>query len=268
MKTVVVVAHVNHDRIWTLAGALRSGARLSYSKREVRLGGGGFNAGSQLLHLGNVVRIVTNLRADDYGRSARETLSAMGFDISHVTMLDGETQFAEILLEPDGERTILTRSSARPPLTLPAQLVGDAAYVNAHFLDDNVLATLRSLPLVVSEFPIREATPRPADVVTCSKGDFSGETLPAVWDRARLIAGDRLHSLVMTDGPRPISIYDGATCQEIQPPVLATVRDTIGAGDCFTGIFINGLMNRLDLKSAAAEASQLTSAWLRRKNDI
>ena len=268
MKTVVVVAHVNHDRIWTLAGALRSGARVAYSKREVRLGGGGFNAGSQLLELGNTVRIVTNLRADDYGRSARETLEAMGFDTSHVTMLDGETQFADILLEPDGERTILTRSHQRPPLTLQEPLVGDAVYVNAHILDDKVLATLQSLPLVVSELPIRQATPRPADVVTCSKGDFPGETLPAVWERARLVAGDRLHTLVMTDGPRPISIYDGTTCQEVQPPQLATLRDTIGAGDCFTGIFINGLMNRLDLKSAAAEASQLTSAWLRRKNDI
>ena len=268
MKTVIVVAHVNYDRVWTLAGPLASGARLSYLKREVRLGGGGFNAGSQLLDLGNTVRIVTNLRADDYGQSAQKTLNAMGFDTCHVTMLDGETQFAEILLEPDGERTILTRGGWREPLTLPASLVGDAAYVNALFLDDNVLATLRSLPLVVSELPIREATPRPADVVTCSKGDLPGETLPAVWERARLVCGDRLHNLVITDGPRPISIYDGATCQHIQPPQLATLRDTIGAGDCFTGFLINGLMNRVDLKSAAAEACRLTSAWLRRKNDV
>jgi sugar/nucleoside kinase (ribokinase family) len=267
MKTVVVVAHINHDRVWTLAGALASGARVSYAKREVRLGGGGFTAGSQLLELGNTVRIVTNLRADDYGRSARDTLSAMGFDISNVTMLDGETQFAEILLEPDGERTILTKSGPRQPLTLPTQLVGDAAYVNTSFLDDNVLATLQLLPLVVSELPIRQATPRPADVVTCSKGDFPGETLQAVWERARLVAGDRLHTLVMTDGPRPISIYDGTTCQDIQPPELVTVRDTIGAGDCFTGSLINGLMKRIDLKSAAVEASRLTSAWLRRRND-
>lgn len=268
MKTVVVVAHVNYDRIWTLAGPLAAGARLSYSKREVRLGGGGFNAGSQLLHLGNAVRIVTNLRADDYGQSAQETLTAMGFDTCHVTMLDGETQFAEILLEPDGERTILTRAGQRQPLTLPAPLVGDAAYVNALFLDDNVLATLRSLPLVVSELPIREATPRPADVVTCSQGDFPDETLPAVWERARLVCGHRLRTLVITDGPRPVSIYDGATCQQVQPRQLAPLRDTIGAGDCFTGCLINGLMNRADLTSAAAEACRLTSAWLRRKNDV
>jgi sugar/nucleoside kinase (ribokinase family) len=72
----------------------------------------------------------------------------------------------------------------------------------------------------------------------------------------------------MTDGPRPIATYDGTTCLEILPPQLPALRDTIGAGDSFTGIFINGLMNGVDLKSAATEASRLTCAWLRRKNDI
>jgi hypothetical protein len=95
-----------------------------------------------------------------------------------------------------------------------------------------------------------------------SKGDFPGETSSAVCERARPVAGDRLHTLVMTDGPRPIAIYDGTTCQEILPPQLAT------AGDIFTSIFINGLINSVDLKSAAAEACRLTCAWLRRKNDI
>jgi len=82
------------------------------------------------------------------------------------------------------------------------------------------------------------------------------------------VVGDRLHILVMTDGPRPIAIYDGTTCQEILPPQLPILRDTIGAGDSFTGIFIDGLINSVDLKSAAAEACRLTCAWLRRTNDI
>ena len=121
MGTVIVVGHVNHDRVWSLASPLASGARITYSDRTVRLGGGGFHTGAQLAKLGNEVRLVSNLMDDGHGQAALATLKAIGFDLRHVTMLAGETLFTEILLEPNGERTILNSGGQlRPPFAAPA----------------------------------------------------------------------------------------------------------------------------------------------------
>ena len=46
MARVLVIAHLNHDRIWELDGPLKSGSRISWGKREIRLGGGGYFTGS------------------------------------------------------------------------------------------------------------------------------------------------------------------------------------------------------------------------------
>lgn len=263
MGTVIVVGHVNHDRVWSLASPLSSGARITYSDRTVRLGGGGFHTGSQLARLGNDVRLVSNLMDDGFGQAALATLKATGFDVRYVAMRAGATLFTEILLEPNGERTILNAGGRmRPPFAAPEPISGDAAYLNALVLDDGLVASLEAIPLVVSQFPLRSASPRPADIVIGSRADFPGEDTNRLWDKAVLIAGPRLKTLVLTDGTRPISLYDGSLLRHVTPLKQVTVPDTIGAGDCFTGAFLHGLLQGLSLELSAEQASQRTADWL------
>lgn len=263
MGTVIVIGHVNHDRVWSLASPLASGARITYSDRTVRLGGGGFHTGAQLARLGNDVRLVCNLMDDELGREALATLKATGFDVRYVAMLAGETLFTEILLEPNGERTILnTGGQMRPPFAATEPISGDAAYLNALVLDDALVASLETIPLVVSQFPLRSASPRPADIVIGSRADFPGEDTHRLWDRVALTAGPRLKTLVLTDGARPISLYDGRTLRHVTPLKQVSVPDTIGAGDCFTGAFLHGLLRGLSLEISAEQASQRTAEWL------
>ncbi|MET2828201.1 PfkB family carbohydrate kinase [Mesorhizobium shangrilense] len=263
MSTVIVVGHVNYDQVWSLSSPLASGARITYSDRTVRLGGGGFHTGTQLARLGNDVRLVSNLRDDDHGRAALATLQASGIDVRHVTMHSGETLFTEILIEPNGERTILnTAGQLRPPFAVPDPISGDAAYLNALVLDDGIVASLETIPLVISQFPLRSASPRPADIVIGSRADFPEEDTHRIWERAAAIAGPRLRTLVLTDGTRPISLYDGKVLNHVTPLKQVSVQDTIGAGDCFTGIFLHGLLRGLSLKISAEQASQQTAEWL------
>ncbi|MFA6154476.1 PfkB family carbohydrate kinase [Mesorhizobium sp.] len=267
MGTIIVVGHVNHDRVWSLASPLTSGARIPYSDRTVRLGGGGFHTGAQLVKLGNDVRLVSNLMDDDHGQAALATLKTIGFDLRYVTMLAGETLFTEILLEPNGERTILnTGGQMRPPFAVPEPVAGDAAYLNALVLNDGLVASLTTIPLVLSQFPLRSASPRPADIVVGSRADFPGEDTHRVWERAALIAGPRLKTLVLTDGTRPISLYDGSVLRHVTPLRQVSVPDTIGAGDCFTGIFLHGLLQGLSLEASAEQASQATAEWLSQRH--
>lgn len=263
MSTVIVVGHINHDQVWPLSSPLASGARITYFDRSVRLGGGGFHTSTQLAKRGNHVRLISNLMDDAHGQAALAKLQANGIDTGYVTLWAGETRFTEILLEPNGERTILnTGRQVRPPFTAPEPVSGDAAYLNALVLDDGLVASLRTIPLVVSQFPLRSASPRPADIVIGSRADLPGEDTQGIWQRASVIAGPRLKMLVLTDGTRPISLYDGKALNHVTPLRQVSVPDTIGAGDCFTGIFLHGLLRGLSLELSAEQASQQTAEWL------
>ena len=267
MSTVIVVGHVNYDQVWSLSSPLASGARITYFDRTLRLGGGGFHTGTQLARLGNDVRLVSNLTDDGHGRAALAALQAGGIDVRHVTMRSGETLFTEILLEPSGERTILNSGGReRPPFAIPDPVSGDAAYLNALVLDDGIVASLETIPLVISQFPLRKASPRPADIVIGSRADFPDEDTHRIWERAAAIAGPRLTTLVLTDGTRPISLYDGKVMNHVTPLKQVSVQDTIGAGDCFTGIFLHGLLQGLSLKMSAEQASQQTAEWLSKRS--
>ncbi|OBQ70374.1 PfkB family carbohydrate kinase [Mesorhizobium erdmanii] len=263
MRTVIVAGHVNHDQVWPLSSPLASGARITYLDRRVRLGGGGFHTSTQLAKLGNRVRLISNLMDDHHGRAALATLQASRIDTGYVTLWPGETGFTEILLEPSGERTILSAGGQpRPPFVAPEPVSGDAAYLNALTLDDGLVASLRTIPLVISQFPLRTASPRPADIVIGSRADFPGEDTQGIWQRASRIAGPRLKTLVLTDATRPISLYDGKALDHVTPLRQVSAPDTIGAGDCFAGTFLHGLLQGLSLELCAEQASQRTAEWL------
>jgi sugar/nucleoside kinase (ribokinase family) len=265
MHRVIVIGSVNHDRIWQLDGPLIPGKRLRFLTRTVLLGGGGFHTGCQLLDLGAEVALVTSLMQDEQGLSAWKALDHKGFDTRHVAMLPGETVPLEILLEPNGERTILAPGGrSRPAFSADGALAGDAAYINAFLLDETLVSKLNDIPLVVSQLPLRAATPRPADYIVTSRTD-APDDLETVWPRASRIAGPRLKMLVLTDGPHPITLYDGLRPIHVDPAPAVQGVSTIGAGDRFSGAFLFALLGGLAAPSAAAEASRLTADWLRQR---
>lgn len=262
-KRVIVVGHINHDRIWRLTEPLRAGGRIAWSSRETRLGGGGYFTARRLLELGHDLALLSNLMTDGHGREALTALQAAGFDTTLITPREGETDFADILLDPTGERTILSserRLSRSFHLEQPVE--ADAFYVNAPKMPETILASLHQSPLVLSQFPLREAEPRPADVMIGSKADLPGMALADIWSRASTLAGPRLRHLVMTDGPAAITVVDGSVEHSVSLDRIVTVRDTIGAGDTFSGSLLHGLLQGTDVVEAAKIAGDETTAWL------
>lgn len=268
MHRVIVIGSVNHDRIWQLDDPLVPGGRLRFSSREIHLGGGGFFTGCQLLDLGADVALVNRLMQDEQGLSALKVLQDMGFDTAQVALHPGETKPLEILLEPNGERTILYSGDRNSPFfKASAPFIGDAAYLNALKLDDDLVAQLDAIPLVISQLPLRPATPRPADYVVSSRDD-APDDIGIVWQRSQAIAGPRLKMLVLTDGPRPITLFDGIDVIDVAPAPPVHVKSTIGAGDRFSGAFLHALLDGETVVSAATRASHQTADWLRLRAGI
>jgi fructokinase len=266
---IVVIGHINHDRIWRLNEPLRAGGRIAWSSRETRLGGGGYFTARRLLDLGHDVALLSNLMSDDHGETALADLRAAGFETTLITRREGETDFADILLDPTGERTILSseRRLSRTFL-LDRPISADAFYVNAPKLPPAILTSLERAPLVISQFPLREAERRPADIMVGSKADLPGMSMADIWTRARSLATDRLAHLVMTDGPAAISVFDGTAERAVTLSRTVTVRDTIGAGDTFSGSLLNALLTGMNVVSASQRAGDETTVWLEHREAL
>ncbi|MDR3475844.1 MAG: PfkB family carbohydrate kinase [Devosia sp.] len=261
---MVVVGGVNHDRIWRIDGALAPNARLSFTGPEVRLGGGGFTSGSMLRQLGHDVVLVASLMQDSHGRAALDTLRRLGFDTEHVALLPGETPMVEILVDPSGERTILHR--ARPAGNIPSPRLlrrdSDAAYINAWALDPELMADLEALPIVMTQYPLRPVATRPANILIGSVADFAGQDAASLWERGRTVATERLSSLVLTDGPRPIQLIDREGTRAVPTARKLELADTTGAGDYFAAAYLHGLLEGLGPADAAFQASGITAQKL------
>lgn len=272
MAKILVVGHINHDRIWQVDRHIQSGARHAYGDRQVRIGGGGFSTGELLMELGHEVILASYLYDDDYGHSALDMIKARGFDTSYIRFAEGKTRLAEILLDPDGERTILMPAN-RSKLAMPdvTDVRADAAYLNSFQLGDGAQATLQNIPLVVSQYPLQPVEPRPVDIFIGSKADLISASIqtdmlvdgrpdmPLLWHQTQAMDGTRLKALVITDGRHDISIYDGEMGTTVTPSTHAKVKDMTNAGDYFSAGFMHGLLAGNSLTQACQLAGQIVS---------
>lgn len=266
-SSVVVIGHINHDRIWRLKAPLRSGARITWSERRIRLGGGGYYTARRLMDLGRPVCLVSTLCNDRHGRWAFDVLSARHYDLSHVGTSNGETDCADILLEPNGERTILSgEKRISRSFSVPGPIEGKAFYVNGARLCDNIIRSLASAQMVVSQFPLGTPTPRPADIMVGSKADFPGLGLEEIWQTALKLCGDRLRHLALTDGPRETTVYDGRDRRDVRVAHPVSTSDTTGAGDSFSAALLHALIGGESLMQAAEWASEATATWLKARD--
>ena len=268
MHQILVIGSVNHDRIWQLEAPIASGRRVRVREKTLVLGGGGFYTGKALLHLGAAVALVSRLRRDELGLAALSALNDLGFQTQHVELVEGETKPLDILVDPIGERTILapTLRVGDAPIRIAEAAPSAAAYINALRLDAALLDVLAQTPLVISQLPLNAFTARPADYVISSLDDVGGD-IPGAWRRAADVAGARLKSLIITNGPDPIAIHDGVSFRHIAASRVDGASTSLGAGDHFAGVLLHALLNGLELADAVHAAAVETAKWLERRRE-
>ncbi len=264
MARIMVVGNANVDRIWWLDRPVAPGSRLSCQAIEERYGGGGYNTGIVLLDLGHEVTLVTSLYDDDKGRTYLNDLRQRGFNTDFVNLVPGTTPSVEILVDPQGERTIIAPAGRRRPgIEALPEVDASLVYLNTRGMSEAALKRLDDFDQVVSQYPLF-AERRPANVLIASRSDVTGAARTA-WQAAAEVAGPRLETLVLTSGTQPIEIVSRRDQIIVDVPTTAPVRDTTGAGDYFAGGYIDAMVRGLDADAAAlagckAAAQRLAAA--------
>lgn len=270
--TVWNLGSINVDRFYRLAHLPRPGETQPAAAHQMGLGGKGANqsvaaaqAGAQVHHIGMI---------GNDNRWVLDHLADHGVDTRHVGRAEVATGHAIIMIDGDGENTIVTHAGANY-----AQLVGNISEALAEAQAGDILA----LQTEVSH--IAEAAQMARDkglFVVYSAAPFRPEIARKMLPKVDLLvlneieAGQLAEALAMpvTEVPVPHMLItrgaDGALWREQDSGAVTEVAaypvepvDTSGAGDCFIGYVLAGLdqgLSRPDALrlGAAAAALQVT----------
>ncbi|HLO77545.1 MAG TPA: PfkB family carbohydrate kinase [Magnetospirillum sp.] len=260
MAHIVVVGGVAADQVVQLRGRCREGGHLDGVAVGTRLGGGGANTAAALAAAGHRVSLVTAVGDDDVGAWQLEQLAARGVDVSAVRRVAGPSTRSIVLVDPEGERTIVNLGRAQepePPWRL-LDLAADLVYVRnrAAGLAPLIVQSAARQMVVAHVPPVGEGL-YPAQVVVASESDVCADDPLGL---GRLVAGERLEWMVLTRGARGARAFASGG-EVIEAPAMPAVAvDSTGAGDAFAAGLCHGLAMGAAMAAAVAEATRWGAA--------
>ncbi len=262
MSRFLLVGSAHIDRVWRLAGPLVGGGRQRYDSVASRYGGGAFNTGSVLRALGHQVRLAAALSVDVAGQRHRQALAARGFELDALESVDQPTLPIEVLLDPTGERTIL--SPAQPRRTaadLDATGI-DLVYLNVRNRPGRLETLTRLADRIVSQLPLDPDERRPARILIASRSDLPDIDDEALMFRARQVAGPTLQAVMVTAGSAPVRLLGLGARLLVPVAALPPGTDTTGGGDFFAAGLLDALARGLVPEAAAHHAAAVAGQVL------
>ncbi|TKB56172.1 PfkB family carbohydrate kinase [Ferrimonas aestuarii] len=268
MAHILTIANLNCDRIFRLSRPLQTGARIHYEDLGKRIGGGAANTGTALAWAGHQVQLLSQVGEDDLGDWLIEQASGLGLDCSQLHRHPGPTQPLQLLMEPDGERTILRPN--RPRLMLPAKLNDtnlDAIYVNlmAEGLHQLLHHAIEHCT-VIAQLP-KDLSLRPSHYLITSEDDLAQHAVDDPWQFAIGIAGPQLKAFIVTQGENGSIAYTHNSSVQVSA-VDTKVVDTTGAGDAYAAGLLDGVVRNLSLEQAMEQGALWASYALRSDSSI
>jgi sugar/nucleoside kinase (ribokinase family) len=272
---VVVVGDLMVDVVVVPSGPLVRGSDRAASVRTTG-GGSGANTACWLASLGVEVRLVAAVGDDALGRGAVEAVTRLGVSFVGSADPDRSTGACVVLVEPDGERTMLPDRGANDALPVAAVEAALASPPRWLHLSGYTLLDEGSRPAGLAALAAARAAEVPTSVDASSAGPLRAlggarflewvegcAVLFANDDELDALGGlapalDHVEVVVAKHGP------DGASwCTTPQswsaPARSAALVDTIGAGDAFDAGVIDAVLRGLD-PAAALEAASLVAA--------
>ncbi|NBB97028.1 MAG: ribokinase [Alphaproteobacteria bacterium] len=239
--TVYCFGSINQDHIYTLPHRLAPGETLAASGYGVELGGKGANQSVAAALAGTVVRHIGAVGAG----GADAALAAFGVDVSGVQVVAEATGHAIILLEPEGENSIVIHPGANRAIDLDqAQAALSKADMGDLLLVQNEtahVAQMAECAMGLGMEVIYSAAPFDAQA-TQDVLPFANILIVNAVEAAQLQAALGVpfedlpvETVIVTKGAEGASWHARGTPEIHVPAMAVDAVDTTGAGDCFTG---------------------------------
>ncbi|MEO6016802.1 MAG: ribokinase [Polaromonas sp.] len=285
---VVCVASWNADLISHVQRPIARGETLMASAFSTSPGGKGSNAAVAAARQGARVALIARIGDDDFGRMAMKLWHAEGIAADHVEQVSGESSgVAQILVYEGGDNSIAVFPGAGAGLGSRHALAASALLSQCRVVmascEVPLEATLQAFQLARKAGVITLLNPAPArplsdellalvDVLTPNENELSalagtlhgGSTDSA----AAQLLGRGVRAVLVTLGAAGCRLYVAGR----EPVNLAgrsmPVRDTIGAGDTFTGALAAALARGETLESAMQWANTAAALSVTRHGAI
>jgi ribokinase len=262
MTRVAVVGHIEWVDFIPVAAYPRRGSVLHAERWFARAAGGGGVAAATLADLGAEVDFFCALGEDAHGLAAQEQLRERGVTM-HVAWREQPTRRAVTLLEPGGERTIVTvgeRLGTRGDDEHPWEHLREAD--GAYFTAGDTTALERARQARVLTASPRGGDPLFGEGVPIDALIYSAEDPDEEGVAGRI--GARARLMVATRGAHGGS-WRGASSGRWEPvPVPGEPRDSYGCGDSFAAGFTFGLAQGQPVAQAATVGAECGARCLTR----
>jgi ribokinase len=261
---VAVVGHIEWVDFVPIDRFPAAGSVVHATDSFARAGGGGGVVASVFAEMGASVDFFVALGRDAQGEAAVAQLSERGVRM-HVAWRSSEpTRRAVTLLEPGGERTIITIGRRLQPVAsdaLPWELLreADGVYVTAG--DAGALKLARQAGVVVASPRARGALEN--EDVTIDALVFSANDLDESAWAERVLSRCRL--LVATEGRAGGRWWGEESGRWSPAPVPGEPQDSYGCGDSFAAGFTYGLAGGGSVAEAAAVGAEAGARALVRR---
>lgn len=256
---IAVVGSTNLDIVARVDRHPMGGETLMAKSHETAHGGKGANQAVAAARLGAPVAFVGRVGTDAAGDELVAGLANEGIDVSLLSRDDLPTGTALIVLDDEGENTIVVAAGANGSVEVgPAerQLLGQADIVMCQL--EVPMATVAEAMAAAAGIVILNAAPaaqideamwESVDYLIVNEHEL-GLTLGEATHAAVKEKG--LAAVVTTLGAEGARVVTAGDVGHIPAPTVEAV-DTTGAGDAFCGAFAAGLHRGLDVFEAAAE---------------
>ena len=273
--TVHVIGNVTEDVVLRLDRLPEPGETLIATRQQTDIGGKGFNQALILARCGIDTLLTAPVGGDKAGRSAAALASAVGLRTAFIES-PHPTDQSIIYVDASGENTIVSTTDSAATITsstvidnLDAMSPGTTVLLQGNLSRDATLAALtaarqRGFATVVNAAPIQwsfdDLWPF-TDLAIVNVPELralTGHAEPD--DGADFLRAAGVGDVLLTRGGEGAVLYGNQSTIAI-PAALAEVRDTAGAGDTFTAVFLAARVLGHDDKEAlcaAALASAIT----------
>ena len=252
---VVCVASWNADLISRVERPIARGETLMASDFSISPGGKGSNAAVAAARQGARVALIARIGDDDFGRMGMKLWHDEGIDTTHVEQVAGEhSGVAQILVYKDGDNSIAVYPGAGTGLAArhaqaAQQVLGSCRVVMAS-CEVPAEVTLEAFRLARDAGAITILNPAPArplpnelltlvDVLTPNESELyllaGAAHTGSVDDAALQLLSRGTRAVLVTLGAAGCRLFQAGKPPVSLPGRSMAVRDTIGAGDTFTG---------------------------------